>query len=119
MSTPASAFESIERLAELSARLNEGFADRACVLGAAGLDESSWARFESQCATALAENADNVLALRSRDEDAAERGILALKRSSTVLAALDPRFLNKDAQSWREEAAAQPAQIIDLSHTRG
>lgn len=113
MSTSVSAFETITRFAELSARLNEGFADRTRVLETVGLDESTWARFESQCATALAEDIDNVLALRFSDAFAAERGILALRRSSTVLPACDPRFLNNDAQSWRQEAAAVP---LDASH---
>lgn len=113
MSTSVSAFETITRFAELSARLNEGFADRTRVLETAGLDESSWERFESQCATALAEDMDNVLALRFSDVYAAERGLLSLSRSSTVLPACDPRFLNNDAQSWREEAAAVP---LDASH---
>ncbi len=105
--------ESIELFAALSARLNEGFDDRALVLQAAGLDEPSWVRFEAQCATLLAENADSARTRRFSEVYAAECRLLARSTSLKGLPTHDPRFLNDNAQPWREEAAAVS---LDPSH---
>lgn len=107
--------QSIELFAELSARLNEGFADRARVLGAAGLDEAAWKRLETRWMTQIAESSDGALARRFGEAYAAKRHPFAGDPSPVAPLAAGPRFLNGEAQSWRNEAAAVPLETLGVA----
>jgi len=66
--------QTIERFAAICAQLDDGFADRALILGTAGFDESSWKRLETGWTTQIAEGSDGSLARRFGEAYAAARG---------------------------------------------
>ena len=115
MSVHSSPVESIERFAELCALLNEGFADRARVLGAAGLDEAAWKRLETRWMTQIAESSDGAPARRFGEAYAAKRRPFAGDPSPVAALAAGPRFLNGEAQPWRNEAAAVPLETSGVA----
>ena len=101
--------QAIESFAELMARLDEPFADRARVLHAAGLDDGDVQRMADRWSSEL--QGDGAAALVSRYGEAYEaavRDLASARRGER--AAPDLRFLNADAQSFRDEAAAVPLQ---------
>jgi hypothetical protein len=108
VSVHSSPVESIERFAELCALLNEGFADRARVLGAAGLDEAAWKRLETRWMTQIAESSNGALARRFGEAYAAKRRPFAEDPSTAAPLTPGPRFLNGEAQPWRNDAATVP-----------
>lgn len=100
-STPS---QSIEAFGELMARLDDPFADRAEVLRTIALDEIAFQRLEERFARDLAAESEEPA---RRFGDAYEATVCALAAArGGDKAAPDLRFLNEDAQSFREEAAA-------------
>jgi hypothetical protein len=93
----------IEFFAELTARLDHPFADRAAVLRSAGFDDATYRRHLDRWSADLASALSPELARRFGE--AYERAARALTAPSGDSAAPDPRFLNADVQSFREEAA--------------
>ena len=96
--------QSIEAFGELMARLEDPFAHRGDVLRKAGLDETAFQRLEEHFAKDLVAESEEP-AKRFGDAYEAARGAMAAARVGDK-AAPDLRFLNEDAQSFREEAAA-------------
>jgi hypothetical protein len=94
--------ESIQRFAEVSARLGDVFADREEVLGTEGLDEAAWIKLEHGWAQRLQALDGEALARRFGEiYEAAQR-----RARTPATEAPDPRFLTTTAQPWRAEAAA-------------
>jgi hypothetical protein len=117
--------DSIDRYAELCARLDDVFASRAATLSTAGLDEQAWTALCAQWAGRLCATDGAVFAERFGDIYAATRRDL---RAPELLgtAACDPRFVSTEAQPWRAEAArvsldatgnAPPLEIPDAEDT--
>ncbi len=100
----------VERFAELSARLADPFADRATILCDAGLDAQSWGDIESRWQTRLGAASEEQDALVARFGEVYE----SVRRTGTwnpaAAVGLDapsagPRFLSTEAQPWRAAAA--------------
>jgi hypothetical protein len=101
--------QAIELFAALMARLDEPFAARDQVLQAAGLDDSDFQRMADRWSKELRGDGAPALALRYGDAyEAAARELASANRGER--AAPDLRFLNTDAQSFRDEAAVVPLQ---------
>lgn len=96
--------DSIDRYAELCARLDDVFVPRAATLGAAGLDEQAWISISAEWAERLCASEGAALAERFSEVYAATRRRL---RAPALLGAPegDPRFMSTEAQPWRAEAA--------------
>jgi len=101
--------QAIELFAALMARLDEPFADRAQVLHAAGLDDGDFQRMIDRWSKELRGEGAEALAPRYGDAYAAAARELT-SANQGERAAPDLRFLNADAQSFRDEAAAVPLQ---------
>lgn len=100
----------IESFAELAGALDEPFADRAALLGAAALDERSLAELRARWQVEIRRSAE-LLAPRYAAAYARAAGAArAVRRGAAERPGVDPRFLNAEAQPWREEAAAVPLQ---------
>src|SRR5262245_61478214 len=100
---PNRAEATIESFAELTARLDHPFADRAAILRSAGIDEAAYRRHRDQWSADLAGAPSPELA--QRFSDAYERVVRELAAvHGGERAAPDPRFLNADAQPFCEEA---------------
>ena len=103
--------QAIEPFAELMARLDEPFADRAGILQAAGLDDGGFQRMADCWSKELQNEGAAVLAQRYGDAyEAAARELSNVRLGERV--APDLRFLNADVQSFRDEAAAVPLQAL-------
>jgi hypothetical protein len=103
--------QEIEPFAELMARLDEPFADRAGILQAAGLDDGGFQRMADRWSKELRNEGAEVLAQRYGDAyEASARELANARRGERV--APDLRFLNADVQSFRDEAAAVPLQAF-------
>lgn len=104
MNRAAVLIDSIDRYAELCARLDDVFASRAATLSAAGLDEQAWTALCAQWAERLCATTGAAFAERFGDIYSATRRDL---RAPALLgtAARDPRFVSTEAQPWRAEAA--------------
>lgn len=101
----------IEPFAELMARLDEPFADRAGVLQVAGLDDGDFQRMADRWSKELRNEGGAALAQRYGDAyEASARELTNARRGER--AAPDLRFLNADVQSFRDEAAAVPLQAL-------
>lgn len=94
----------LETFGELVAHLDDPFANRGDVLRKAGLGELAFQRLEEHFAKELAAESEEP-AKRFGDAYEAALGAMAAARVGDK-AAPDLRFLNEDAQSFREEAAA-------------
>jgi hypothetical protein len=96
--------DSIDRYAELCARLDDMFVPRAATLGAAGLDEQAWITISAEWAERLCASEGAALAERFGEVYAATRRRL---RAPALLGAPegDPQFMSTEAQAWRAEAA--------------
>jgi hypothetical protein len=101
--------DTIERCAELSALLEDPFADRAAVLRAAGLDEAAWSAAQERWVEKLA--APEGEALIARYGEVYETTLRRLSSGGAPVAPIPdtdregPAFLSKEAQPWRDEAA--------------
>ena len=96
--------QSIEAFAELMARLDDPFSDRAEVLRRAALDERALQRLEERFAKELAAESEEPARRFGDAYEATVRALAAVRGDDE--AAPDLRFLNADAQPFREEAAA-------------
>ena len=97
----------VDRCAEISALLEDPFADRAAVLRGAGLDETTWAAAQERWVKKLA--ASNSDALVARYGEGYETTLRRLASGGAPIApapALDgPAFLSTEEQPWCAEAA--------------
>jgi hypothetical protein len=109
--TPPDPVDTVDRCAELAALLDDPFADRAALLRNAGLDEAAWGRVQVRWLAKLADDESLV----ARYGEVYET---TLRRLSSGGAPVEPapdtscdgpRFLSREAQPWRAEAAAVPA----------
>jgi hypothetical protein len=116
---PPAPVDTVDRCAELSALLDDPFADRAAVLRGAGLDEAAWGRVQERWVEQLV--ADEALVARY-----GEVYETTLRRLSSGGAPVGPapdtdregsRFLALDAQPWRAEAAAVQASGTGVAPT--
>ncbi|WP_437827614.1 hypothetical protein [Sorangium sp. So ce1153] len=99
---------SVEDFAALRALLDDPFADAAASLARAGLDEPSYVALTAAWRARLARECET-------DSDLGRRFAMAYRKASTARRARagkedavrqeDARFLNRDAQPWRAEAA--------------
>jgi hypothetical protein len=96
--------QSIEAFGELMARLDDPFSDRAEVLRGAALDEDALQRLEERFAKELASESEEPARRFGDAYEATVSAIAAIRGGDQ--AAPDLRFLNADAQPFREEAAA-------------
>lgn len=96
--------QSIEAFGELMARLDDPFSDRAEVLRGAALDEGALQRLEERFAKELAAESEEPARRFGDAYEATVRALAAIRGGNE--AAPDLRFLNADAQPFREEAAA-------------
>ncbi|MFS8066321.1 MAG: hypothetical protein ACMG6S_08105, partial [Byssovorax sp.] len=96
--------QSIEAFGELMARLDDPFSDRAEVLRRAALDERALQRLEERFAKELAAESEEPATRFGDAYEATVRALAAIRAGDK--AAPDLRFLNADAQPFREEAAA-------------
>ncbi len=96
--------QSIEAFGELMARLDDPFSDRAEVLRKANLDEGALQRLEEHFAKELAAESEEPARRFGDAYEATVRVLVAIRGGDK--AAPDLRFLNADAQPFREEAAA-------------
>lgn len=84
--------DSIERFAELSALLDEPFADRQAVLRAAGLDDERWTDVVERWAALLATAEGEVLAVRFGDAFVAARRPCGRPKLEAAPEPMAPRF---------------------------
>ena len=111
--TPPDPVATVDRCAELSALLDDPFADRSAVLRAAGLDEKSWAAIQERWVAMLAAAESDALVGRYGEvyettlRRLASGGAPARPAPDTDREG--PAFLSKEAQPWRAEAAAVAA----------
>jgi hypothetical protein len=107
--TPPDPVDTVERCAELSALLDDPFADRAAVLRAAGLDEESWGAVQERWVARLA--APKGAALVARYGEVYEATLRRLSSGGAPGGAPPdtdpegPAFLSPEPRPWREEAA--------------
>lgn len=106
MLTAPSPYGSIERFAELSARLDDPFADRQAVLRAAGLNEGRWGDIVQRWSTRLRASEGAVLATRFGDGYAAAMRHQLPPARELAAEPTGQRFLSTTAQPWRAEAAS-------------
>lgn len=107
MSTLPDPVDTIERFAEISALLDDTFADEDEVLRASGLDAETWDRIEARWLTRLKEVEGIELGKRFGKAYRETVQRIAGRAPSTEEAAdTEPDgFLNSTAQPWRAEAA--------------
>jgi hypothetical protein len=107
---PPDPVDTVDRCAELSALLDDPFADRAAVLHAAGLDEAAWTRVQERWAERLASAGGDALVARYGEVYETTLRRLAGGRApagpTPDTDRVGPRFLSAEAQPWRAEAAA-------------
>lgn len=100
---------SIDRFAELSAEVDDLFADRAAVLAHAGLDDAAWMRLNEHWLVAFREPEGDHRAARFAEVFARTKARLVAGSSEAFAAAEaipgERRFLSVEAQPWRTEAA--------------
>jgi hypothetical protein len=97
----------IDAFAAIVAQLDDAFANRAAILGAAGLDEASWKRLEDRCTTEILGRSDGALARRFSEAYAARRRpVERAAVGAPCFTAEGSRFLSREPQPWRDEAAA-------------
>ena len=100
----------VDRCAELSALLDDPFADRAAVLRGAGLDEAAWAAVQERWVATL--TGPDGEALVARYGEVYETTLRRLSSGGAPVGPPPdtdregPAFLSKEAQPWRDEAAA-------------
>jgi hypothetical protein len=101
--------QSIVHFAELSAGVDDPFADRAAVLARAGLDDDGWMRLNERWLNAFCEPGGDLRAARFGEVFRKTRAQIAAgvapRAESGEPAAPGPRFLSPEAQPWRGEAA--------------
>ena len=102
----------IDLFAELSARLDDPFAEHVEVLLGAGLDQAALMDLQDRWKTRLQQASDEAMHLTQRFAAAYARTQQVLEearrdaRQGGGKRAPDPRFLSAQVQTWREEAAA-------------
>lgn len=101
----------IDLFAELSARLDDPFAEHVEVLLGAGLDQAALMHLQDRWKTRLQQTSDEAMRLTQRFAATYARTQQVLeeaRRDARQGAAkrADPRFLSAQVQTWREEAAA-------------
>jgi hypothetical protein len=102
----------IDLFAELSARLDDPFAEHVEVLLGAGLDQAALMDLQDRWKTRLQQASDEAMHLTQRFAAAYARTQQVLEearrdaRQGGTKRAPDPRFLSAQVQTWREEAAA-------------
>jgi hypothetical protein len=102
----------IDLFAELSARLDDPFAEHVAVLLGAGLDRAALVHLQDRWKTRLQQATDEAMHLTQRFAAtyARTQQVLEEARRDARLGAgkraPDPRFLSAQVQTWREEAAA-------------
>src|SRR5580692_7125892 len=107
--SPPDPVDTLERCAELSALLDDPFADRAAVLRGAGLDEATWAAVQERW-VAMLTGADSE-AIVARYGEVYETTLRRLSSGGDRRGPAPdtdregPAFLSEEAQPWRAEAA--------------
>ncbi|KYG00603.1 hypothetical protein BE21_07120, partial [Sorangium cellulosum] len=96
---------SVEDFAALRASMDDPFGDPAACLASAGLDERSYTELTGAWRARLAGDGDACRDLGRRFAVAYREARARARAEEDAARPADPRFLNRDAQPWRAEAA--------------